>query len=106
MPLHVRFWQFDADCKALDDKNDSGAFEGDLVCISPCQGIEEICRMWTKYDATYGSYSGFADVESFLHEEGYEHEQTGEASNDEVRPMRLVDRQLVPRHLSVLTVEL
>ena len=48
--------------------------------------------MWTEYDATNGGYSGFADVESFLHEEGYKHEQTGEASNDKVGPMWLVDR--------------
>ena len=62
-----------------------------MVRVPPCQGIEEICGMWTEYDATYGGYSGLANVESFLHKEGYEHEKAGEASNDQVCPMWLVD---------------
>ena len=98
MPFHVGLWKFDADGEALDDEDDAGAFEGDLVGVAPLEGIEEVGGMRTEDDADDGGNSGLTDVQLLLDEEGAEHEQAGEAADDEVRQMRLVDGQLVPSH--------
>ena len=45
---------------------------------------------------TDSSYGGFTDVELLFDEEGHQHEKTGETSNNEVGPMRLVYRKLFP----------
>ena len=54
--------------------------------------------MWSEYDTTYGRYGSFSNVQLFLDKQRYQHEETSEASYDQVRPMRLVDAQLLPRH--------
>ena len=47
-------------------------------------------------DAAKGRNGGFANVELLFDEEGDEHEEGGEAADDEVGPVRLVDGELFP----------
>ena len=54
--------------------------------------------MRSEYDTTYGRYGSFSNIQLFLHKQGYQHEETSEASYYQVRPMRLIDAQLFPRH--------
>ena len=54
--------------------------------------------MGTEDDTAEAGDGGFADVESFFHEEGAQHEQACEAAEDEVGEMGLVDGELLPSH--------
>lgn len=55
--------------------------------------------MWAEnYTADSGN-GGFADVESLLDEEGNQHKEGGKATDDEIGPMGLIDRKLLPDHL-------
>jgi hypothetical protein len=51
VPPHVCFGEFDADGKDLDDEDDAGEFEGDLVGVAPCKGIEQVERYGPEDDA-------------------------------------------------------
>ena len=99
MSLHVCFGQFDSDGEALYNQNDAGALEGDLVRVTPGNGIEDIGSMGAKDDAADGCHGGLTDVHLLLDEQGAQHEETGETAEDKVRQMRLVDRHLFPPHL-------
>ena len=98
MPLHVRLGQFNTDGEALHHEHDPGTLERDLVRVAPGEGIEEVGGVRAEYDTTYRRHGRFSDVESFLDKKGDQHEKTGEASDNEVGPMWLVDTQLFPHH--------
>lgn len=99
MPFHVRLWQFDPNGKTLYHQHDPRAFESDLVRVAPGQGIEEVRGMWAKDDAADCGDRSFTNVQALFNEERDEHEEGCEASDDEVCPMGLVDRKLIPGHL-------
>lgn len=40
VPPHVCFGQFDSHSKHLNDEDNTGQLEGDLVCVSPCEWIK------------------------------------------------------------------
>lgn len=47
--------------------------------------------MWPEDYTTNRSHGGFTDVQFLFDEEGAQHEQAGEASQNEVSQVRLVD---------------
>jgi hypothetical protein len=60
--------------------------------------------MWTEYDTTDCRDCGFTNVQTLLDHRGAQHEQTSEASKDQVDQMRLCDGEVIPRHCDVLMV--
>lgn len=98
MLLHVVFGQLDADGEALDDEDDARELERDLVGIAPCAWIDEVRSVRAEDDADDGCDGSFADVETFFDEGRAQHEQRGEAAQDDVDQMRSIDREMVPRH--------
>jgi hypothetical protein len=54
--------------------------------------------MGTENDTTDRGYGGFADIQLLLDEQGAQHEQACETSQDHVSQMRLIDVQMIPRH--------
>jgi len=98
VPLHVRLGQFHPDGEALDDQDDARALESDLVDIAPGLRVEEVGGMGAEDDAAEGCDGGLTDVELLLDEQRAEHEQRGEATQDHVRHMGLIDIEVFPRH--------
>ena len=101
MLLHVVFRQFDAYGETLDDEDNSREFEGDLIRVSPCSRVDQVRGMWTEDDAADGGNSCFSYVQSFLDEGRAQHEERGEATEDDVDQMRSIDREVIPRHCEV-----
>jgi hypothetical protein len=54
--------------------------------------------MWSEDNAADGCNSGFPNIQLLFDEQRNQHEYTGEASEDKVNQMRLIDRQMFPRH--------
>jgi len=98
MFLHVVLWQFDTDGETLHDEDDAGEFERDLIGVAPRSWVDQVRGMRPKDDPADGSHGCFADVEALLDERGAQHEQGGEAAEDDVDQVRPVDGEVVPRH--------
>ena len=101
MFLHVVFRQLDTNGEALDDKDDSREFESDLISVSPCSRVDQVCGMRAKDDSTDRGNCCFSYIQSFLDEGRTQHEKRGEATENDVDQMRSVDREVVPRHFAV-----
>jgi hypothetical protein len=97
--FHVGFWQFDANGKTLYHEYDARELESDLIGIAPCQGVNKISGMRSEDDTTYGRHRSFSNVQFLLNKEGAQHENAGEAAENDVYQMRLVYRQMIPSHL-------
>ena len=91
MLLHVVFRQFDSDGETLDDEDDARELESDLISVAPCSRVDEVRGVRAKDDSTDSSDRCFSDVEALLDEGGTQHEQGGEAAEDDVDQMRSVD---------------
>lgn len=55
--------------------------------------------MGAEDDATYGGDGGFTNVEALFDDGRAQHEQAGEAAEDDVYQVRLGDGQVLPRHV-------
>ena len=91
MALHVCLGQFDTDGETLHDQNHSGTLKGDLIRIAPGDWVEDISGVRPKDDAAYGCDGGLTDVHLLLDEQGAQHKQASETSEDKVGQMWLVD---------------
>lgn len=54
--------------------------------------------MGAEDDATDGGDGSFTNVQAFLDDGGAQHEQAGEAAEDQVDQMWLGDGEMIPRH--------
>lgn len=99
MLLHVVLGQLDPHGETLHDEDDPGELEGDLISVAPGEGIDEICGVRTEDDPTEGRDGGLADVHALFDEGGAEHEERGEAAEDDVDQMRPIDGEVVPGHV-------
>ena len=98
MPLHVSSWQFDTDCETLHDENDSGELIGENVDTTPGDWIDQVGTQRTEDDTDYCCYRCLTNVEFFLDDRGTEHEQAGEAAENDVDEMGVGDCKLRPGH--------
>ena len=70
MPPHVRFRQLNADGKDLDDEDNAGEFECDLVGVAPCKRIEQVECNRAEYDAYYRCDGCGSPLAAKRHHEG------------------------------------
>lgn len=96
--LHVKLGQFDADGKTLDDENDARELDGDDINAAPGPRVDEIGGMGSEDDAAEGGDGGLANVHALLDNGRAQHEERGEAAEDNVDQVRLGDVEVVPRH--------
>ena len=98
VPFHVEFGQFDADGEALDDEDDARELNGDDVDAAPGPGIDQVGGMRPEDDAADGGNGGLTNVHALLDDRRAQHEERGEAAEDDVDQVRLGDVEVVPRH--------
>jgi len=51
MPPHVSFRQLDSDSEDLYNQDDSRELESDLICVAPCERVEQVERNRAENDA-------------------------------------------------------
>lgn len=78
--------------ETLHNQDYAGELQGYLICISPGIWVDEVRCMWAEYDAAQRGDRSFAYVELLLDDGRTQHEQRGEASQDDVHQMRSIDR--------------
>ena len=96
--LQVELWQLDADGEALDNEDDAGELDGDEVDVAPFEGVYEVGGLGAEDDAAECRDGGFTDVHALLDDRGAEHEEGGEATEDDIHQMGIGDGEVIPRH--------